>query len=123
MVWIAVAVGGALGSVGRHTVNLVMAHRLERSVPNGTFVVNVIGCLLIGALAGGVASGRLHLNETMRTFVFVGLLGGFTTFSSFGLDTFTLAHGGDYAAALWNVAGQMMLGFGGVWIGFYLLRQ
>ena len=56
----------------------------------------------------------------MRTFLFVGVLGGFTTFSSFGLDTFTLAHGGNHAAAFWNVAGQIGLGLGAVWLGFNL---
>lgn len=120
MVWIAVALGGALGSLARHFVNLEVSHRLERAVPNGTFVVNVVGCLVIGALAGRIASGRLHVAPMLRTFVFVGLLGGFTTFSSFGLDTFTLAHGGDHAGAFWNVAGQLVLGLGGVWLGFYL---
>jgi fluoride ion exporter CrcB/FEX len=47
-------------------------------------------------------------------------LGGFTTFSSFGLDTFMLGHGGDHAAAFWNVAWQVGFGVGGVWLGFYL---
>jgi CrcB protein len=120
MLWLAVGVGGALGSMARHWVNLEVSRRLERAVPNATFIVNVIGCVLIGALAGRIASGRLHLSQTMRTFVFVGVIGGFTTFSSFGLDTFTLAHGGDHARAFWNVAGQLSLGLGGVWLGFYL---
>lgn len=120
MTWIAVAVGGALGSMLRHLVNLELAHRLERSVPYATAVVNVVGCVAIGALAGRIAGGRLHLTPFMRTFVFVGVLGGFTTFSSFGLDTFTLGHGGDHAAAFWNVIGQVGLGVGGVWLGFYL---
>ena len=120
MGWLAVAVGGALGSMARHWVNLELSHRLERTVPHATFVVNVVGCVVIGALAGRIASGRLHLTPMMRTFVFVGVLGGFTTFSSFGLDTFTLAHGGDHARAFWNVAGQMALGLGGVWLGYNL---
>jgi CrcB protein len=120
MTWIAVAVGGALGSMARHWVNLELAHRLERSVPYATFLVNVAGCVVIGALAGRIAAGRLHLTPLLRTFVFVGVLGGFTTFSSFGLDTFTLGHGGDHFAALWNVIGQVGLGLGGVWLGFYL---
>src|SRR5580704_6237599 len=68
-------------------------------------------------LRGDRDAGRLGCQ---RTFVFVGVLGGFTTFSSFGLDTFTLGHGGDHAAALWNVVGQVGLGLGGVWLGFYL---
>jgi len=120
MLWLAVAVGGALGSMARHWVNIEISHRLEKTGPHATFVVNVIGCLVIGALAGRIASGRLHVTPAMRTFLFVGVLGGFTTFSSFGLDTFTLAHGGDYVRAFWNVAGQIVLGLGCVWLGFYL---
>jgi CrcB protein len=120
MLWIAVAAGGALGSMARHWANLVLGARFERTVPNATFVVNVIGCVAIGVLAGRVAIGRLHLTPTMRTFVFVGVLGGFTTFSSFGLDTFTLLHGGDHRRALLNVTGQIVLGLGGVWLGYYL---
>jgi CrcB protein len=120
MTWIAVAVGGALGSIARHWVNLELAHRLDRAFPYATLVVNVAGCLAIGALAGLIAGERLPLTPLMRTFVFVGVLGGFTTFSSFGLDTFTLGHGGDHVAALWNVVGQVGLGLGGVWLGFYL---
>ena len=120
MTWIAVAVGGALGSMARHWVNLEIAHRLERPVPWATFTVNIIGCFAIGALTGRIAGGQLHLNPTLRTFVFVGILGGFTTFSSFGLDTFTLGHGGNHAAAFWNVMGQVGLGLALVWLGFYL---
>ena len=59
MLWIAVAVGGALGSVVRHWVNLEMTHRPEQSVPYATFVVNLAGCLLIGVLAGLIAGGTL----------------------------------------------------------------
>jgi CrcB protein len=120
MSWIAVAVGGALGSLARHWVNVQMAHRLERSVPYATFVVNIVGCVVIGALAGRVASGRLLLSAAMRTFLFVGVLGGFTTFSSFALDTFTLGHGGEHAAAFWNVVGQTGLGLAGAWLGYNL---
>ncbi len=120
MTWIAVAAGGALGSLARHWVNLEIAHRFERAVPWATFAVNIVGCLVIGLLAGRVAGGRLHLAPLARTFLFVGVLGGFTTFSSFGLDTFVLAHGGDHAAAFWNVVGQVGLGLGAVWLGFNL---
>jgi fluoride exporter len=120
MKWIAVMVGGALGSAARHFVNLEVAHRLERSTPYATLIVNVVGCVVIGVLAGRTVSGRLQLTPAMRTFLFVGILGGFTTFSTFGLDTFTLGHGGDHAAAIWNVIGQVGLGLGGVWLGYYL---
>lgn len=119
MMWIAVALGGALGSLARHFVNIEIAHRLERAFW-ATFIVNVAGCVTIGLLAGRIASGRLPLTPLARTFVFVGVLGGFTTFSTFGLDTFTLGHGGQHQAAAWNIIGQVTLGVGGVWLGYYL---
>jgi CrcB protein len=120
MTWIAVGVGGALGSMARHWVNMLVGHRLGSSAPWATAIVNIVGCVIIGVLAGRIASGRLLMAPPMRSFIFVGILGGFTTFSSFGLDTFTIGHGGDHAAALWNVVGQVGLGLGGVWLGYYL---
>src|SRR5262249_49733034 len=97
MIWLAVCVGGALGSLARHEVNVFFGHVLERAVPWATATVNVVGSLAIGLLGGLLAVGRIHMSTEMRTFVFVGILGGFTTFSSFMLDTFTLGHGGDHA--------------------------
>ena len=120
MIWIAVATGGALGSMARHGVNLLFAHVLERAVPWATAAVNLLGSLVIGLLAAVIATGRLHMSPEVRTFVFVGILGGFTTFSSFMLDTFTLGHGGEHAVAFWNVALQTGLGLLAVWAGFRL---
>ena len=118
MIWLAVAAGGALGSVARHGVNVFFSHVLDRAVPYATAAVNLIGSLAIGLLAGLIASGRLHMSTEMRTFVFVGILGGFTTFSSYMLDTFTLGHGGEQALAFWNVALQTALGLAAVWAGY-----
>jgi CrcB protein len=118
MIWLAVAGGGALGSIARHAVNLVFAHLLERAVPYATAAVNLIGSATIGLLAALVATGRLHMSTELRTFVFVGILGGFTTFSSYMLDTFTLGHGGEHAVAFWNVALQTGLGLAAVWAGY-----
>lgn len=120
MLWIAVAAGGAVGSLARHAVNVLFGHVFERSVPYATATVNVIGAAVIGLLAGLIASERLHMSPAARTFVFVGILGGFTTFSSFMLDTFTLGHGGDHAMAIGNVVGQMGLGLALVWAGYYV---
>ena len=72
--------------------------------------VNLAGCLVIGLLAGLIASERMTMTPAVRAFVFVGVLGGFTTFSSFGLDTFTLAHGGRADVAAFNVAIQVAVG-------------
>ena len=120
MIWLAVAAGGALGSMARHGVNLWFAHVLERATPYATASVNLAGSAVIGLLAALIASGRLHMSSTMRTFVFVGILGGFTTFSSFMLDTFTLGHGGDHSIAFWNVALQTAFGLAAVWGGYRL---
>ncbi|MGB7218726.1 MAG: fluoride efflux transporter CrcB [Vicinamibacterales bacterium] len=120
MAWIAVAIGGALGSAARHFVNLEVARGTGNAIPWATLVVNVVGCIVIGALAGRTAGGHLHLAPIMRTFLLVGVLGGFTTFSTFELDTFTLGHGGNHVAAFWNIVGQVGLGLGGVWLGYYL---
>jgi fluoride exporter len=120
MIWLAVAAGGALGSMARHGVNLLFAHVLERATPYATASVNLVGSAVIGLLAALIASGRLHMSTTTRTFVFVGILGGFTTFSSFMLDTFTLGHGGDHSLAFWNVALQTAFGLVAVWGGYRL---
>jgi CrcB protein len=83
-------------------------------------IVNVLGCLLAGVLAGLLASTRLHLPTEARTFLMVGLLGGFTTFSAFGVDTFTLLHSGHYGTAALNVVAQVGLTLVAVWAGFAL---
>jgi CrcB protein len=118
MIWLAVAFGGALGSMARHGVNLFFAHTLERAVPYATATVNLIGSAVIGLLAALIATGRLHLSTQARTFVFVGILGGFTTFSSFMLDTLTLSHGSDRGLAIANVAVQTLYGLAAVWGGY-----
>jgi fluoride exporter len=119
MTWLAVALGGALGSMARHWINLELAHHFERSVPYATAAVNLIGALAIGVLAGAIATGQVAMSPLLRTFVFVGLLGGFTTFSSFMLDTFTLAHGGDLPLASSNFVLQNVAGAALTWGGYH----
>ena len=121
MAWMAVAIGGALGSMARHGVNhLVHVRWMTTRFPAGTVVVNLLGCLVIGVLAGLLASDRIALKPNWREFIFVGVLGGFTTFSTFGLDTFLLArtHSTGYAAV--NVAVQVAGGLAAVWLGYHV---
>jgi CrcB protein len=123
MAWLAVAVGGALGSVARHAVNHLMHSRWSlMTFPAATVVVNVLGCAVIGLLAGLVASGRLPMRFYWREFVFVGILGGFTTFSTFALDTLTLARTGASIGAVLNVVGQVGLGLLATLAGFLIGR-
>lgn len=121
MAWIAIAVGGALGSVARHGVNhLVQSRWPAMRFPLATLIVNVAGCLIIGLLAGLVVSERITLRFYWREFLFVGVLGGFTTFSTFGLDTLTLARSHSMAAATWNVASHVGVGLLAVWAGMLI---
>ena len=117
----AVALGGALGSMARHGVNrLVHGRWLSTSFPVGTVVVNLLGCLVIGLLAGLIASERIAMRANWREFVFVGVLGGFTTFSTFGFDTLVLARGGGVSPAALNVAAHVIGGLAAVWVGYAL---
>lgn len=119
MMWLAVALGGALGSLGRHALHqLIQQRHIAGSFPLGIFLINVLGSAAIGLVAGAIASGRLSMSDEARTFVMVGLLGGFTTFSAFSLDTLTLLRAGNIGAAVWNVAGQVGLSLVAAWAGY-----
>jgi CrcB protein len=119
MIWLLVAIGGALGSVARHGLNQVVHQRaLGSTFPLGVFLINIGGSIVIGLIAGALASDRLQWSLQTRTFVIVGLLGGFTTFSSFSLDTLALVRDGHSTQALVNVVGQVSLSLIGVWLGF-----
>ena len=119
MTWLAVAIGGALGSMARHAVNHAMHARwLSARFPVGTVVVNLIGCFAIGLLAGLLASQRISMRPHWREFVFVGLLGGFTTFSTFGLDTLLLSRTQSAGHAALNVLAQVAGGLLLVWVGY-----
>jgi CrcB protein len=123
MAWLAVGIGGALGSMARHGVNVIVTRMAGQAVPYATTVVNLVGCFVIGALAGSVATGDLRLSTTARSFIFVGILGGFTTFSSFGLDTFVLIQDGQRTRALWNVLVQVGLGLPAVFAGYAIAHS
>ena len=121
MTWIAVGVGGAIGSVARHAVNHLIHERwLTTRFPIATVAVNLVGCFAIGLLAGLLASERITLRPHGREFVFVGLLGGFTTFSTFGLDTLLLSRAHAPGQAALNVALQVVGGLIAVSIGYWL---
>lgn len=112
-----VAWGGAIGSVSRYLLG-GWAQTLSRSLdfPIGTLAVNLIGSFLIGLLAQG-AETRGFFTPQERAFVFVGLLGGFTTFSSFGNDTVLLARQGQETLAWLNLTLTLLLGLSLVWLG------
>jgi CrcB protein len=114
-----VALGGALGSVARYAVAVGATRWLGAGFPWGTLFVNVAGSFAIGLLAALVTSdGRPALGVDARAFIMIGVLGGFTTFSSFSLDTLTLARHGALGAAAANAGLSMALCLAAVWLGF-----
>jgi len=114
-----VALGGALGSVARYALSGIAVRWLGAAFPYGTLFVNVTGSFAIGLLAALVAAdGRPSLGADARAFLLVGVLGGFTTFSSFSLETLNLARSGALAPALLNVAGSVVLCLAAVSLGF-----
>jgi CrcB protein len=122
LTWLLVGAGGALGAMTRHGAGVLTNRLMGSPMPYATAFVNIIGCAVIGVLAGGVASGHIRMSSDARLFVFVGILGGFTTFSSFGLDTLTLFIEGRLTQALLNVALQVGLGLAAVFVGYTLAK-
>lgn len=116
-----VAIGGAIGAVTRFKLGgWVLHHAPDWKFPISTFVVNVLGCLVAGVLAGLVEKHEFFTPQ-MRLFLFTGLLGGFTTFSAFGLETVTLIQRQDYVLAAANVTLSVLAGVFALWIGLKLI--
>jgi len=112
-----VGVGSLIGGVLRYALSTWVHRFLDNPwFPYGTLAVNALGCLVIGFLAG-LAESRVAFTSEVRLFLFVGILGGFTTFSSFALETFSLARDTQTVAALTNIGLQLVLCLLAVWIG------
>jgi CrcB protein len=112
-----VALGGAMGSVSRYLLG-TWIQSVSRSIdfPFGTLTVNLLGCFMIGFLSQ-LAEARGALTPESRALIFVGILGGFTTFSSFGNDTINLVRDGEMFNALANVGANVIFGLLLVWSG------
>lgn len=120
-VWL-VGVGGFIGSILRYLLNNVIYRLFDYPVfPYGTMTVNIVGCFVIGLL-GGLSESRIVFTPELRLFLFIGVLGGFTTFSSFGYDTFGLYRNGQMLGAMMNVFLQVFVGLSAVWVGFFSSR-
>jgi CrcB protein len=115
-----VAAGGALGALARYGVQLLGARLTDSPFPAAILAVNAAGSAAIGLLAGAMAAGRLTIGPDARLFLVIGILGGFTTFSSFSLDTLLLIRAGHVGLAVLNVAGHVGLGLMAVYVGFRL---
>lgn len=113
-----VAIGAALGGVARYGLSGLIAHSFGETFPWGTLIVNVLGSFLIGLIAVVTGpDGRLLVGTVARQFMMAGVLGGFTTFSSFSLQTLTLIQDGEWFYAAGNVTLSVVLCLAGVWLG------
>lgn len=117
-----VGLGGFIGSVARYGLGGWVLHlTVQQKFPFSTFAVNVLGCLVAGVLAGLVEKYEL-LSPEARLFLFTGLLGGFTTFSAFGLETMYLLRRGEPWVAATYVGASVLLGIGAVWLGIKIVH-
>jgi fluoride exporter len=120
-IFLAVALGSALGGVARYGLSGLVARSFGETFPWGTLLVNVIGSFLIGFVATLTGpDGRLLVSPVARQFWMPGIFGGFTTFSSFSLQTLTLAQDGEWARAGANVGLSVALCLIAVWLGAVL---
>ena len=114
-----IGLAGFVGTLARYWLSGVVARRYGETFPYGTFSVNSLGCLLAGFLFY-LMYDRFLTSPASRTVIFIGLLGGFTTFSSYGLQTFTLLRDGEIFLALLNIGLSNIAGLFLVWAGYKL---
>ncbi|MFP5330155.1 MAG: fluoride efflux transporter CrcB [Alphaproteobacteria bacterium] len=122
MAYLIVFMGAGVGGALRHAVNLAAVRMFGYGFPLGTMIVNVIGSFLIGVLAGWFAL-RTGSSQHLRLFLTTGLLGGFTTFSAFSLDTALLIERNEPLAAVAYVVASIALALGGLFLGLALFRH
>ncbi len=123
-IYLWIGFGSALGGMARYWCSGAMARLIGETFPWGTLFVNVLGCLIIGFFATVTSpDGRLFVDQTTRQFVMLGVLGGFTTFSSFSLQTLNLLNDGEWLYASLNVGVSVMLCLVAVWIGHIVAEQ
>ena len=118
-----VGFGGFLGTIARWLLGGFILHRAPNlKFPLGTFTINILGCLLIGLLAG-FAERRGSFSPELRLFLFTGICGGFTTFSAFAHENVFLLRRGEMATSLLYITGSVIAGLLAVWIGFRSIPQ
>ena len=118
---ISIAVGGAIGALGRYALSSQITHLMGHGFPWGILIVNVLGCFAMGVIAE-LSALSLNLSPEMRAFLTTGLLGGFTTFSAFALDTALLTERGDMMNTMLYVGGSVGGSVAALFLGLALVR-
>ena len=122
MNYLLVFVGGGLGASLRHFVNVTCARCIGIDFPWGTFIINITGSTVMGLIAGYLAS-RGEASQPWRLFLMTGILGGYTTFSAYSLDSALLYERGEFGLAALYVIGSVVLSIAGLFAGLALVRQ
>ncbi len=117
-----VFLGGGIGATARFLLGTAIQRATGPGFPWGTFAINMLGCLFAGVVAELIRV-RPEWQGNMRLFLMVGILGGFTTFSSFGYETVALLQSGKFLEAMLNAGGQLILGLALVALGFYVTHH
>jgi CrcB protein len=122
MNYVLVFIGGGIGSSLRHTINVVCARCIGTAFPYGTFIINITGSTIMGLIAGYLAF-KGEASQPWRLFLMTGILGGYTTFSAFSLDTALLYERGEIGLALFYVLGSVVFSIAGLFAGLALVRH
>ncbi len=122
MNYLLVFLGGGLGATLRHTINVYCARCLGTGFPYGTFFINISGSLVMGLIAGYLAH-KGEASQPWRLFLMTGILGGYTTFSAFSLDSMVLYERGEVALAAFYVIGSVVIAIVGLIAGLTLMRH
>jgi CrcB protein len=121
MNYLLVFVGGGLGATLRHAVNVTCARCIGTAFPYGTFIINISGSIVMGLIAAYLAL-KGEASQPWRLFLMTGILGGYTTFSAFSLDTALLYERGELALAAVYIVGSVGLSIAGLFAGLALVR-
>jgi CrcB protein len=122
MNYLLVFIGGGLGSSLRHTINVLCARFFGTAFPYHTFIINITGSTIMGLIAGYLAL-KGEASQPWRLFLMTGILGGYTTFSAFSLDTALLYERGEVGLAVFYVVGSVVLSIVGLFAGLLLVRH
>ena len=116
-----IAIGGAIGSVFRYLTSVLVNKYWSGNFPLATFITNIVGCFLIGFLIGILENNQMT-SSTLKWFLITGFCGGFTTFSAFGLEKFTLFQNQNNAIAFLYIGSSILFGLAAVWLGLFVTK-
>ncbi len=116
-----IAIGGAVGSVLRFLTTLLVSKYWSNNFPLATFIVNIIGCFLIGLFVGYLTKNQLE-DSNLKWLLVTGLCGGFTTFSAFGMENYTLFQNNNSILAFGYIALSIIIGLFAVWFGLFVSK-